>query len=115
MFTAICYWNTDLTAFVNIWDTLDDKICSLLVIKHAELGGYTLGKAGGIKGSNGFKNNIPKFHCMCMAIHEMRLSSHLSHSEIKNSHKYTGPIPQKMRKQIIKLITEGIEELIEYW
>ncbi len=115
LFTAICYWNTDLTAFVNIWDTLDDKMCSLLVVKHAELGGYTLGKVGGIKDSNGFKNNIPKFHCMCMAIHEMRLSSYLSHSEIKNSHKYTGPIPQKMRKQIIKLITEGIEELIEYW
>ena len=26
LFTAIGYWKTDLTAFVNIWDTMDDRI-----------------------------------------------------------------------------------------
>ena len=29
LFTAVGYWKTDLTAFVNIWDTLDDRICSV--------------------------------------------------------------------------------------
>ena len=115
LFTAIGYWKTDLTAFVNIWDTMDDRICSLITKDHPELGGYTLGKIGGIVKSKGFISNVPKFHQMCTELHQLRLHSYLSHSEIKNSHQYTGPIPQKKRKAIIKLIKEGIQELIQFW
>ena len=115
LFTAIGYWTTDLTAFVNIWDTIDDRICSLITKDHTELGGYVLGNIGGIAQSNGFINNIPKFHKMCMELHQLRLHSHLSHSEIKGTHQYTGPIPQNKRKTIIKLINEGVQELIQFW
>lgn len=115
LFTAIGYWKTDLTAFVNIWDTMDDRICSLITKDHPELGGYTLGKIGAIVQSRGFISNMPKFHKMCMELHQLRLHSHLSHSEIKSTHQYTGPIPQNKRRLIIKLIKEGVEELIQYW
>ena len=115
LFTAIGYWTTDLTAFVNIWDTIDDRICSLITKDHTELDGYVLGNIGGIARSNGFINNIPKFHKMCMELHQLRLHSHLSHSEIKGTHQYTGPIPQNKRKTIIKLINEGVQELIQFW
>ncbi|WP_283610341.1 RNA-directed DNA polymerase [Faecalispora anaeroviscerum] len=115
LFTALGYWKTDLTAFVNLWDTIDDRICSLLKNDHAELGGYILGKIGGIEKSKGFINYIPKFHKMCMELHQLRLHSHLSHSEIKNTHQYTGPVPQGKRKPILKFIVEGIQELILFW
>lgn len=115
LFIAMGYWKTDLTAFVNLWDTMDDRICSLITKDHIELGGYTLGKIGAINGSKGFIGNIPKFHKMCMELHRLRLHSHLSHSEIRDTHQYTGPIPQSKRKAILKLIDEGIRELIQFW
>lgn len=116
LYRAINYWNSDLTAFVNIWDTIDDRICSLLVPCHPELcKSYQLGKIGGIKQSTGFINNVPKFHEMCQKLHELRLQSDLSHAEIKGKNQYTGPIQQKEKKRILKLITEGIKDLIRYW
>lgn len=115
LFIAMGYWKTDLTAFVNLWDTMDDRICSLITKDHIELGGYTLGKIEAINRSKGFIGNIPKFHKMCMELHRLRLHSHLSHSEIRDTHQYTGPIPQSKRKAILKLIDEGIRELIQFW
>ena len=115
LFVALGYWKTDLTAFVNLWDTIDDRICSLLTVAHPELGGYTFGKIGCIEKSKKFISQLPKFHKMCMEIHELRLSSHLSHAEIKRTQKYTGPIQQQKRKHIKNLITEGIFELTTYW
>ena len=115
LYTALGYWKTDLTAFVNLWDTLDDKICSLITKEHTELGGYTLGKIGGIEKSKCFISNLPKYHKMCMEIHALRLSSHLSHAEIRCTHQYTGPIPQRKRKFIYKILKEGLEELQRFW
>ena len=60
LFIVMGYWKTDLTAFVNLWDTMDDRICSLITKDHIELGGYTLGKIGAINRSKGFIGNIPK-------------------------------------------------------
>jgi len=62
-----------------------------------------------------FPSHLPKFFKMCLEIHEMRLSSHLSHSEIKATHTYTGPIQQNKRKAIQRLIKEGIDELALFW
>ena len=117
LFTALGYWKTDLTAFVNLWDTLDDRICSLLTVDHPELGGYTLGNLGGSvnRDNKVFPSHLPKFFKMCLEIHEMRLSSHLSHSEVKKTHAYTGPIHQKKRKIIQHLLKEGIDELTLFW
>ena len=114
-FTAIGYWKTDLTAFVNLWDTLDDRICSIITVAHSELGGYTLGKIGGIVDSKAFSSKLPKFFKMCMEVHKLRLSSYLSHSEVKKTHAYTGPIQQNKRKTIQKLIRDGLDELILFW
>ena len=117
LFTALGYWKTDLTAFVNLFDTLDDRICSILTIDHSELGGYKLGNIGASINRNNktFPSFLPKFFKMCLEIHEMRLSSHLSHAEIKATHAYTGPIQQKNRKRIQRLIKNGIDELVHFW
>ena len=117
LFTALGYWKTDLTAFVNLWDTIDDRICSILTISHSELGGYKLGKIGASinRDNKVFPLYLPKFYKMLLEIHEMRLSSHLSHSEVRKTHKYTGPIHQNKRKTIRRLIKDGIEELVLFW
>ncbi len=114
-FQAFCYWQTDLTAFVNLWDTIDDRLCSLVVVDHSELGGYTLGTVGGISNSKGFKSHLPAFHKMVNEIHELRLTSHLSHSKVKRTNNYTGPIKSSERKRILALVTSGINELTSYW
>lgn len=115
LFTALGYWKTDLTAFVNLWDTIDDRLCDLLAQSHSELGGYTLGSIGGIFNSQGFKTHLPNFLKMCNAIHELRLTSHLSHSEVRRTHKYTGPILQKERKRVKRLICDGLNEITTFW
>lgn len=115
IFAAMIYWRADLTAFVNLWDTIDDRMLSVMTIAHPELGGYTLGNVGGIKDSKGFRTHIPTYHRMVKQIHELRLSSYLSHTQIKNTGKYTGPIPYKEKKRIKKLIIVGMRELEAYW
>ena len=114
-FRAHCYWNTDLTAFVNLWDTIDDSICDVLVSAHPELGGYNLGSIGAIKDSKKFRQNVPSFYNMLMEIHDMRLKSHLSHSKVRKTQKYTGPIAYKEKRKIKNLIKAGITELVSYW
>lgn len=114
-FQAFCYWQTDLTAFVNLWDTIDDRICSLVVLDHSELGGYSLGNVGGIKDSLGFKTHLPNYHKMVNEIHKLRLSSHLSHSRVQRTNEYTGPIKSSERKKILSLVTAGISDLTSYW
>ena len=115
IFTALGYWKTDLTAFVNIWDTLDDRILSIVTKMHPELGGYELGKIGCLKTSIKLKGIMPVFYGMCMEIHDLRISSYLSHSVIRSTNQYTGPISQKKRKEIQRMIKEGMIELANYW
>ncbi|MBQ6660363.1 MAG: hypothetical protein IJM57_02915 [Lachnospiraceae bacterium] len=117
LFSALGYWKTDLTAFVNLWDTLDDRICSILTVAHPELGGYQLGKIGSSinRRSRMFPSYLPNFFNMCLEIHELRLSTHLSHSEISATHTYTGPIQSSKRKKIQKLIMDGFDELVSFW
>ena len=117
LFTALGYWKTDLTAFVNLWDTLDDRICSILTAAHPELGGYTLGNIGSSINRNNkvFPVYLPKFFKMCLEIHELRLSTHLSHPVVRATHAYTGPVQSNKRKSILKLIREGIDELVLFW
>ncbi len=115
VFAAMTYWRTDLTAFVNLWDTIDDRIMSVITIKHTELGGYRLGNIGGSLSSTRLSTHLPKFHCLINEIHMLRLSSYLSHPEIRNTGKYTGPIPYKEKKRIKRLITEGLREIETYW
>ena len=115
MYAAVAYWRSDLTAFVNLWDTIDDRILSVLTSQHSELGGYTLGNVGGIVSSGGLKSNLPRFHNMVNEIHRLRLSSYLSHTQVKNTGEYTGPIPYKKKTNILKLICEGMEEVTNYW
>lgn len=111
IFDATSYWRTDLTAFVNLWDTIDDRILSVITSAHTELGGYTLGQIGGIKDSRGMTEHIPLYHKMTMDIHDMRLHSFLSHSKVKATDEYTGPIPYRDKDKIKKLIIDGMREL----
>ena len=111
IFAATSYWRTDLTAFVNLWDTIDDLMLFVITTLHTELGGYTLGQIGGIKESRGMKTHIPSYHKMAMDIHDMRLHSFLSHSKVKTTGEYTGPIPYRDKNKICKLIIDGMREL----
>lgn len=115
VFSAMGYWKTDLTAFVNIWDIIDDRLCYELKNSHSELGGYNLGNVGGLKTSNKFRTILPKFYTMAMEIHKLRLQSHLSHYVDRNTNVYTGPIKQGERKRIKNLITEALEEIAVFW
>ncbi len=115
MFSAVGYWRTDLTAFVNLWDAIDDRLCNELTYSYPELGGYVLGKIGGIKGSVKFKSILPHFYAMSIEVHELRLHSHLSHSIVITTNSYTGPIKQNERNRIKKLIIEAMEELSNFW
>ncbi len=115
VFSSMSYWKTDLTAFVNIWDTIDDRLCDVLTSNHPQLGGYSLGNVGGIEFSSKFKKYLPKLHLMIVEIHKLRLQSHLSHSVVRNSQTYTGPIKQKERKRIKKMIINGLDELSIFW
>lgn len=116
IFRAQRYWTTDLTAFVNIWDSIDDRFMHLVSKDHKrEIGTLNLGCIGSYKDCRGLKRNLPKFHNMAMKIHELRLESDLSHSETRSTKKYTGPISNDKRKWIRQLIHDGIEELITFW
>lgn len=115
MYAALAYWRTDLTAFVNLWDTIDDRLLYELTQQHGELGGYTLGQVGSIASSIKLSARIPKFHRMVNEIHRLRLCSYLSHARVKNTGVYTGPIPYSEKKNILKLISEGMEEVSNYW
>ncbi len=115
MFAAMTYWKTDLTAFVNLMDTIDDRLLSVITVKHTELGGYNLGQIGSIISSRRLATNVPKFHLMINEIHALRLSSFLSHPEVRNTGKYTGPIPYKEKKRILNLLKDGFREIETYW
>ena len=115
IFAATSYWRTDLTAFVNLWDTIDDRMLSVITATHTELGGYTLGKIGGIKDSRRMHAYVPLFHKMVMDIHDMRLHSFLSHSKVKATGEYTGPIPYRDKGKIQRLIIDGMRELEGFW
>lgn len=111
IFAATSYWRTDLTAFVNLWDTIDDRMLSVVTTLHTELGGYTLGQIGGIKQSRRMPAHIPLYYKMAMDIHDMRLHSYLSHSKVQATGEYTGPIPYRDKGRIRKLIIDGMREL----
>ena len=114
MFIAMGYWQTDLTAFVNLWDTIDDKMCSIIFQKNPMLGGYTLGNIGGMKSNRNMIATLPDFYSMCMEIHDLRLSSHLSHPVIRRTQQYTGPISSRKRRRIKKVIQKGYQELVAF-
>lgn len=115
IFEALAYWKADLTAFINLWDSIDDQLCECLLKQHVELGGYTPGKIGCIEKSSKLMAGVPLFHRMCVDIHEMRKQSYLSHAAIQRTNQYTGPIPNKKRKRIQKTIKDGIAEMVQYW
>lgn len=115
IFAATSYWRTDLTAFVNLWDTIDDRMLSVITSTHTELGGYTLGNIGGIKDRRRMPAHVPLYHKMAMNIHDMRLHSFLSHSKVQASGEYTGPIPYRDKGKIQRLIIDGMRELEGFW
>ena len=120
MFLAQTYWQTDLTSFINVWDTINDTIFDELSLQYSNiLGGHTLGSFGFVE-CNKFKAALPKFQKSCKYIHNLRLHSPLSHMYIKNrnipqtSLKYTKVIPSKERKQIKKMIKESLIEISQF-
>ncbi len=114
MYVAENYFNSDLTAFVNIWDTIDDMLCNIACAKYRDkLCGYTLGNFGSIEAKN-LKNELPEFQKMLIYIHSLRLDSQLSHAVISKKGCYTGPIPTNERKKIQKMIEFGIKDLIAF-
>ena len=115
IFAATSYWRTDLTAFVNLWDTIDDRMLSVITATHTELGGYTLGKIGGIQDSRRMPAHVPLYYKMAMDIHDMRLHSFLSHSKVQATGEYTGPIPYRDKGKIQRLIIDGMRELEGFW
>ena len=115
IFMASCYWSTDITAFVNIWDSIDDAILNALYNKHRGLGTYALGNVGSIIGSTRLIAAFPVFYKLIKEIHALRLSSYLSHSKVRSTGQYTGPIPYREKKRILKLLINGLTDLESNW
>ena len=116
IFIALGYWKTDLTAFVNMWDTIDDMLYGCIAGKHSSaLGGYNKGQLGSILTNKNFIKILPNFQKLCTTIHELRLKSHLSHPIIKRTRRHTGPIAQSNRKIIPSLIKKALDEIVNYW
>lgn len=115
LFVALAYWKTDLTAFVNLWDTIDDRMIYALTKQHQELGGYTLGQIGCIKKSKKIPSQFPQFFKMVDEIHSFRCSSYLSHTKIRNTNIPTGPIPYNHKKRIKVIICNALDEIDVKW
>lgn len=121
IFLAQTYWSTDITSFVNIWDTIDDTICDALSMKYKSvIGGYTIGKIGSIATNHKLSSELPQFYKMCAYIHELRLSSPLSHMYItsrtvdKSKWCPTRVISSKERKEIKRCIESGLDDLASF-
>lgn len=120
MFLAQAYWQTDLTSFINVWDTINDTIFDELSIQYKTiLGGHNLGNFGFLE-SGKLKGNLPEFQKACEYIHNLRCHSPLSHMYISNRSipqtdwKYTKAISSRERKQIKRLITNSLMELSRF-
>lgn len=114
IFLALCHWNNNVTYFVNIWDSIDDAVLRVLMPSHRELGGFTPGNFGFLS-SHAFTSHLPNFSAMIKYMHDLRLTSCLSHSVNRTTGKFNGPIPYKERKNIVAEIRKGLRELEAYW
>ena len=59
--------------------------------------------------------HLPNYLTMVNEIHSLRSESYLSHTQIRNTGVYTGPIPYKEKKRILSLLRNGIGELVKFW
>lgn len=117
MIRARAYANTDISAFVNIFDTFNDMLLEKLHTKDTTIGKYMLGTIGGKVGNKGtkFEGKYPKTFEFCKLIHDLRLECDLSHPIVKTTKKYTKPIPYKTIFKIRPMLKAAILEMSTVW
>ncbi len=113
---ARTYFESDINAFINIIDTIDDILIDLLAKHDPTVGKYQLGNIGGfLNAGSRFNQKYPQFFMMCKEIHDKRLECELSHAVHKKSKKPTQYIPYRYRYNAARLIGNGMSEFIQLW
>ncbi len=114
---AAGYVKTDMTAFVNALDVLNDRFLATLASHDRTTGIYQLGNIGSFLGSSTsvFARTYPHFHRACKRIHELRLKSDLSHPVVRGSGRPTGRIKFSHLRSMQKVLYAGYEEVIGSW
>ncbi|MCR3760291.1 RNA-directed DNA polymerase [Clostridium felsineum] len=116
LFRAKAYIKSDLTAFVNILDTINDLLLDVLYTHDTCIGAYSLGHIGSVLNEKSrFAKKYPNIFLMCKTIHDKRLESDLSHPIIKSTHKDTNYIPYSYKYKLIPIICNGIKEFCNKW
>lgn len=112
---AYAYSQTDISAFVNILDVIDEFILEALYKHDVTLGQYTLGKIGSVLNSPKLEKKYPCIYTLCSEVHNKRLECDLSHPLTKKTQKFTKPIPYKYINKLRKLLFNAVNELISKW
>jgi hypothetical protein len=107
--------DTNVTAFVNAADVFNDRLLCRLYLHDPSLGIYTLGNIGSVLSSARLANGYPQISNLCMAIHQERLKSSLSHPVVRTTGKPTSRIPYRYLQTARQLYIRGINEIQSRW
>lgn len=89
---VICrsYLDADVNGLINALDVFVDRLLEAVFGKDSQVGGYTLGKVGGVlKPTSRFAIKYPQTYRLAELVHELRLTSDLSHPVVKSTGKPT--------------------------
>ena len=113
---AYSYVNTDMSAFINIFDVFLDLLLDRLFEHNQIINRYTIGKIGAVLHQNSpLQKAYPDLWRLCKTIHEKRLECDLSHPKVRNTNKYTRPVEFSYIYKIRPLIYSGLLEFIKKW
>lgn len=107
------YRRTDPTAWINMTDVFFDLLLDRLYAKEPSLGTYQLGVIGGVLGApkGRLATRYPKTYTAASKVHELRLSSDLSHAKVRRTKRYTRYISHREARSIVKLLRSAFSEL----
>ena len=111
------YGKTDMTAFVNGLDVLNDLLLDVLVHHDGGVGTYPIGHIGGFisSGTSAFASKYPAFKALCVEVHELRKESALSHPIVRASGRATGRIKFTKMRPLRRAMMRGYSEIIQTW
>lgn len=110
------YAETDMNAWVGIMDTFHDLLLSRLYAHDPSIGGYTLGKIGGVlQPTSPLARRYPQLFDVVQDMHERRLESDLSHVVHRGSGRHTGRIKFPYLRRARPKLIRAYQELASKW
>ena len=110
---AYAYSKSDVSAFINILDTINDYILAIVHKNDTSLKGYSFGKIGSCVSNDNppLKTRHPDLFVYCKYVHDLRLKCDLSHPVVAKTKRYTKPIEYKELYKVRKLLVKAIEDI----